>query len=131
MKPSLYHIQLNVSKPEFYKDLFKHLNYKVVGEWEDGFGATDGTVDFWVFRTDSKYRRRSFHRKATGLNHLAFLVASRADVKRFARDFLQPRKIRPLYQTPREFPEYRKGYYAVYFEDPDRIKLEVVYLPGR
>ncbi len=131
MKPSLYHVQLNVSKPEFYKDLFKHLKYKVIGKWEDGFGATDGTVDFWVFRTEPRYRRLPFHRKATGLNHLAFRVASRVDVNRFARDFLQPRKIRPLYQTPREFPDYRKGYYAVYFEDPDRIKLEVVYLPGR
>ncbi len=129
MKPSLYHVQLNVSKPEFYQDLFKHLKFTVIGEWDDGFGVTDGTVDFWVFRTEPRYRRRPFHRKATGLNHLAFRVASRTDVNRFARDFLRPRKIRPLYQTPREFPEYRRGYYAVYFEDPDRIKLEVVHLP--
>ncbi|TMI54977.1 bleomycin resistance protein, partial [Candidatus Bathyarchaeota archaeon] len=28
---------------------------------------------------------------------------------------------------PKEYPEYRKGYYAVYFEDPDRIKLEFVH----
>ena len=131
MKAALYHVQLNVSKPAFYKDLFTHLKYKVIGEWEDGFGATDGTVDFWVFRTAPPYRRRSFHRKATGLNHLAFRVASRGDVNRFARDFLRPRKIRLLYRTPRAVHEYRKGYYAVYFEDPDRIKLEVVHIPKR
>ena len=35
-----------------------------------------------------------------------------------------------LYRTPREFPEYRPGYYAVFFEDPDRLKLEVVHLPA-
>jgi hypothetical protein len=32
-----------------------------------------------------------------------------------------------LYGGPKEYPEYRKGYYAVYFEDPDRIKLEFVH----
>ena len=30
----------------------------------------------------------------------------------------------------REFPEYRPGYYAELFEDPDRLKLEVVHLPA-
>ena len=29
--------------------------------------------------------------------------------------------------SPVEFPEYHVGYYAVFFEDSDRIKLEVVY----
>ena len=28
-----------------------------------------------------------------------------------------------------EFPEYRPGYYAVFFEDPDRLKLEIVHIP--
>ncbi|TMJ94434.1 MAG: hypothetical protein E6G67_09530 [Actinobacteria bacterium] len=27
---------------------------------------------------------------------------------------------------PAEFPQYRKGYYAVFFEDPDGLKLEIV-----
>jgi glyoxylase I family protein len=30
---------------------------------------------------------------------------------------------------PREFPEYRPGYHAVFFEDPDGIKLELVWTP--
>ena len=70
-----------------------------------------------------------FHRKRTGLNHLAFRVPHREDVDRFANDFLAPRGLAPLYETPREFPEYRPGYYAVFFEDPDRLKLEVVHIP--
>jgi hypothetical protein len=36
-----------------------------------------------------------------------------------------------LYEGPGEYPEYHRGYYAVYFEDPDRIKLEVAYVPLR
>lgn len=30
---------------------------------------------------------------------------------------------------PREFPEYRAGYHAVFFLDPDGLKLEVVWTP--
>ena len=31
---------------------------------------------------------------------------------------------------PAEYPQYGPGYYAVFFADPDGIKLECVYLPG-
>jgi len=30
---------------------------------------------------------------------------------------------------PREFPEYRPGYHALFFLDPDGIKLELVWTP--
>jgi hypothetical protein len=43
---------------------------------------------------------------------------------------MAPRRLPPLYETPREFPEYRPGYYAVFFEDPDRLKLEIVHVPA-
>lgn len=42
-------------------------------------------------------------------------------------EFLVTNKIPTLYGTPKLFPEYEEGYYAVFFEDPDRIKLEVAY----
>ena len=47
---------------------------------------------------------------------------------RFHKEFLKPRKIKTLYSTPKKFPEYTKDYYAVFFEDPDRIKLEVCFI---
>jgi hypothetical protein len=64
------------------------------------------------------------------VNRLAFGVRERADVDRFVTEFVRPRGIATLYESPREYPEYRAGYYAVFFEDPDRLKLEVVYVPG-
>jgi hypothetical protein len=33
-----------------------------------------------------------------------------------------------ILDTPREYPQYVKGYYAVFFADPDCIKLELVHL---
>lgn len=90
---------------------------------------TDGTVSVWVFTADSKYQKSPFHRKAIGVNHIAFRAKSRGDIDVLYRDYLLPRNVTVLYGGPAEHPEYEPGYYAVYFEDPDRIKVEVMYLP--
>jgi catechol 2,3-dioxygenase-like lactoylglutathione lyase family enzyme len=130
MKAFLEHISFNVSNPKvslpFYKELLEYFGYTIIEDKEDSLAARkDGSPDFWISPTDSKYLSNSFHRKNTGLNHLAFHVSSKEDVDSFYEEYLQPRGIKPLYNSPRTFPEYTDDYYAVYFEDPDRIKLEV------
>jgi len=35
-----------------------------------------------------------------------------------------------ILDPPREYPEYVSGYYAVFFADPDGMKLELVHIPG-
>ena len=134
MKARVYHLQINVLDPRvsfpFYKDLLGYLEYRVVHEEGDVAGFSNGTTDLWLIATEPRHARRGFHRKRAGINHVAFRVAQREDVERFRTQFLAPRRIDPLYGTPREFPVYRPGYYAVFFEDPDRLKLEVVHVPG-
>ncbi len=124
---------MNVSNPKtslpFYKDLLGYFGYKVINKSEEHIEMSNGTTDFWILATDSEYKKNTFHRKNTGINHLAFKVTKKEDVDLFVKEFLQPRKINTLYQTPKLFPEYKEGYYAVFFEDPDRIKLEIVHAP--
>jgi catechol-2,3-dioxygenase len=131
MKTSLYHIQLNISDAKksipFYKELFDYFEYKIVDESESHLGASNGTTDFWLIETEESFSSLPFHRKYTGLNHLAFKVEKKEDVDTFVNEFLKPRNIVPLYNSPKEYPEYSENYYALYFEDPDRIKLEVVF----
>jgi catechol 2,3-dioxygenase-like lactoylglutathione lyase family enzyme len=132
MTTSVYHVQLNVSRPSiaFYKGLLRHLGYTLMCEQDDMFGATNGTTDLWIMQIDARYAARGFHRKAAGVNHVAFRVESRAAVDRFIREFLDVRAIPTLYGGAREYPEYQPGYYAVFFEDPDRLKLELAYIPA-
>lgn len=132
MTTSVYHVQLNVSRPSiaFYKGLLRHLGYTLMCEQDDMFGATNGTTDLWIMQTDPRYAARGFHRKAAGVNHIAFRVESRAAVDRFVQEFLDARAIPTLYGGAREYPEYQPGYYAVFFEDPDRLKLELAYVPA-
>ena len=135
MTSRLYHVQINVGSAEralpFYRDLFRYLEWRVIHD-EGGVAAfSDGAVNIWLIPTGARFLDRGFHRKGTGLNHLAFRVERREEVDRFRDEFMAPRGIASLYGTPREFPEYAPGYYAVFFEDADRVKLEVVHVPPR
>jgi glyoxylase I family protein len=135
MKASLYHVQVNVVDPmrslPFYRDLLTFLEYTIVSEGDDHLGAwgPDRSAALWIVATGSPYRAAGFHRKRPGLNHVAFRVGARVDVDTFTRQFLDARRLPTIYGPPRDYPEYRPGYYAVFFEDPDRLKLEVVHIP--
>ena len=133
MKTSLYHVQINVADASvalpFYRALFGYLEYTTLVESNDVLGVSNGTTDFWMMATPPE-RTAAFHRKNTGINHLCFGVGARDDVDRFVAEFLNPRGIAPLYDSPHEYSEYRAGYYAVFFEAPDRLKIEVAYVPG-
>lgn len=66
-------------------------------------------------------------RYTPGLHHLAWNAESRADVDalhalllRIGADVLDP---------PAEYSHYGEGYYAVFFADPDGLKLEYVFKP--
>ncbi len=131
MKTSLYHLQLNVSEAKislpFYKDLFTYLDYKIIDESPEHIGVSNGGTDFWIIETDKEHKTNPFHRKNTGINHLAFRLNSKEEVDMFVNEFLKLKGISTLYDTPRIFSEYGGEYYAVYFEDPDRIKIEVMF----
>ncbi len=127
---SLYHLQINVSDASksfpFYKDLFQYLGYTIIDEDTEHIGFTNGSTDFWLIQTEEKYKSNTFNRKNTGINHIAFKLDSKVQVDIFANTFLKLHNIPMLYSSPKLFPEYSDTYYAVYFEDPDRIKLEVM-----
>lgn len=135
MKSFVYHIQLNVNSSKvsfpFYEDFLTYLGYKTVFKNDSVLGmGNNHNADIWLIETQESYKKNRYHRKNTGLNHIAFGVNYKEDVDNFANDFLLPRNIKPIYDSPKEYPEYEKGYYAVFFEDPDRVKLEVTYKPG-
>jgi glyoxylase I family protein len=66
-------------------------------------------------------------RYRVGLHHVCLEVESREALEEAGR------RLRVTAATitdgPREFPEYRPGYHAVFFEDPDGLKLELVWTP--
>lgn len=131
MKAKIGHVGINLSSVNnlsLWKELLQYLEFSITDEGEH-FDATSDGCYLCVSITEPKYQQDGFHRKHTGLNHVALRVNTAKDVDIFVSKFLEPRAITPLYGGAKQYPEYVVGYYAVFFEDLDRIKLEVVYEP--
>lgn len=60
---------------------------------------------------------------APGLHHLCFRVVDEEAVNRAAKELAEA-GVKTT--EPRYYPEYGPDYYAVFFEDPDGIRLEVM-----
>ena len=129
---SVAHVELNVSNlarsVEFYEKLFSYLGCAKRSEFRNGAGWSNGTTTFFIFQTENDHAHRSYHRSGTGLNHVAFHAPTHEAVDAFHEKFLGKKC---LYGGPKEYPDYRGGYYAVYFEDPDRVKLEYAFIPEK
>jgi len=80
-----------------------------------------GTELFFV-QAEPEFAAQGYHRKRVGLNHLAFGVDGRAELERF-RDQVVTRGARMLYGGEIEETATQHRFF---FEDPDRIKVEVL-----
>ncbi len=132
MTPFLSHISLNVSdlrrSTRFYDLFLSCLGFRRCRTIQTEVGYSNESVKVFLRACDPRFLRRSYHRKAVGLNHLAFQVASREEVDRVHVKLVKDLEVQVLYGTPRAF-DVQYEYYALFVEDPDRIKLEVVYSP--
>ena len=83
-------------------------------------------LSFAITSPRRAFAGETIHRRKPGaLHHLAFRVASRAEVDRLHRELKAIGAV--IVSPPREYPEYTPaGYYAVYFKDPEGIKYEIV-----
>ena len=71
--------------------------------------------------------RVAFDRYRVGFHHVAFRAKSRAAIDEF-HAFLLTERLTVL-DAPAEYPIYGPKYYAVFFADPDGMKLELVHFP--
>jgi catechol 2,3-dioxygenase-like lactoylglutathione lyase family enzyme len=117
------HISIRVSdfdkSKAFYGKLFPFLGFKVLDEYEDAIGWTNGKTRFWIGPADADGRRHKYRIGDVGLHHYAFELRSRKDVDAL-QDFLKMRGAKIVDPAG----EYYDDYYAVFFLDPDGIKLE-------
>lgn len=125
----LHHVEIYVSSLSrtfaFWSELLSPLDYRVTSRWEDGFSLGAGSAYLTFVQVGDRDAGRPYHRCAVGLNHLAFSVGTRADVDAI-RLRAQERGWPLLYDDRYPFANGGSDYYAVYLEDPDRIKVEFV-----
>ena len=127
-KGVLHHIEMYVSNleksTEFWGWFLSELGYELFQEWDQGKSyKLDDTYLVFV-QVEEKHLDVPYHRSKAGLNHLAFHAESREQVDSMTEQ-LRTKKINILYEDRHPYAG-GKGYYAVYFEDPERMKVELV-----
>jgi glyoxylase I family protein len=131
------HLDLVVSDLErslaFYQELLRPLGYSRLSEVEGERGervlyiGRDGGYALSLRERQSPRVDEPYDRYDLGLHHIAFRAESRDQVEERA-DWLRAQNVE-IESGPKEH-DYSEGYYAVFFYDPDGLKLEIVHRPG-
>ena len=126
----LHHVEICVSRLDvskaFWRSLLRRIGYRQAGAWPGGFTLSNGTDAYLTFvQVAEKHLGRPYHRSGVGLNHLAFRLPDRAAVDAL-RAWCRKKKIPMLYDDRYPFATGGTDYYALFLEDPDRIKVEFV-----
>src|SRR5512143_4221119 len=128
----VHHIDITVSdlavSTAFYERVMPVLDFHRLADTATGEPLWAGDrIEFCLMRAQPA-SLRPHDRYSPGLHHLAFGASTRDAVDRAHRE-LVALGVRIL-DPPAQYDEYRAGYYAVFFADPDGIKLEHVYTPS-
>jgi catechol 2,3-dioxygenase-like lactoylglutathione lyase family enzyme len=113
---------------EFYGKLLKFLGFKFKYDYADMAGFSNGKTLFWIAAADEQGKTRKYRKGDIGFHHYAFELSSRKDVDALGA-FLKDNDMNVV-DPPGEY--YGRNYYAVYFTDPDDMKLEgMIWAPPR
>jgi catechol 2,3-dioxygenase-like lactoylglutathione lyase family enzyme len=106
----------------FYHKLLTFLGFTLKHEYDDMAGWSNGKTLFWIAAADAEGRKRQYRKGDIGFHHYAFEMRSRKDVDALGA-FLEKNGMK-IVDPPGEY--YGHEYYAVYFTDPDGMKLEAM-----
>jgi glyoxylase I family protein len=130
------HLDLVVSSLQrsldFYRALLGPLGYERTSEIEGERGerviyiGTGGMGSVSLRERQSDAHEIPYDRYGIGIHHVAFVADSREAVDERA-EWL--RSVGAEIESGPEEYDYTPGYYAVFFYDPDGIKLEIVHRP--
>lgn len=126
------HVQLTVSDMQrsvpFYRALLHSLEMVTLIDRPDYFYCVGGRTGLAIAPAAAELRSQGFDQRRLGLHHLCFRARSRADVEAIHQTALGlgAKIVRP----PRE-DDWAPGYYSVLFEDPDGIRIEANFVPGK
>jgi glyoxylase I family protein len=135
----LQHVDLVVTSLErslpFYRGLMEQLGGLAESEVEGERGETihylsvaDVPGALGVREKQSDDHPAPYDRYSIGVHHVAMNAPSRQAVDAVASWLGEIGA--PIESAPREY-DYSPGYYAVFFHDPDWLKLEVMHRPAR
>jgi catechol 2,3-dioxygenase-like lactoylglutathione lyase family enzyme len=113
---------------EFYGELLPFLGMQKVYEGKNFVYHVGGRTAVGIQRPAPEHEGQRFVQNRVGLHHLCFRARSREDVDKAAEKLRQMGAL--IDRGPLE-GDFAPGYYYFVFEDPDGIRLEINYVPGK
>ncbi len=126
------HIQLTVSNMErsvpFYETLLHSLEMVTLIKTSEYFYCIGGKTGVAISPAAPEHAAGGFNQCRPGLHHICFRARSREDVDGIHAVALSLGAI--IIRPPRQ-DAWAPGYYSVLFEDPDGIRIEANFVPGK
>ena len=126
------HIQLSVSNMErsipFYEKLLHSLEMVTLFSSPQFFYCIGGRTGVAISPIEPAFADQPYNQRRAGLHHLCFRAKSREDVDAIYKTALELSA--KIVRVPRE-DTWAPGYYSVLFEDPDGIRIEANFVPGK
>ncbi len=110
----------------FYAWLMPKLGYPNMHDYDETRGWANESGSFWIKKAGAQFAADTFSKDRIGLCEIAFHADNRAQIDELAQGVQANGG--SILDPPREY-DYVPGYYAVFFADPDGIKLEFVHTP--
>ena len=135
MRGMVNHIDLTVLDPQrsrrFYEKVLGFMGFRCIADHDRGYDfdlvSPRGFTSIGIMRAQGEGAARKHDRYSPGLHHLAWTADNRDDVDRMYKLLLEIGAT--ILDPPADYPKYGPGYYAVFFADPDGLKLEYVHWP--
>lgn len=126
------HIQITAGNyeraREFYRKLLPFMGLTEVMDDTSGYYCVGARTGVLVSPPAPEYEGERFVQRRVGLHHVCFRARSREDVRE-AHAFIKTIGA-VVIRAPQE-DGWAPGYYSILFEDPDGVRLEINYVPGR
>ncbi|HJY42834.1 MAG TPA: VOC family protein [Steroidobacteraceae bacterium] len=126
------HLQLTVNDLQramlFYEEVLAFMGMQAVVKNPEFLYMIGGRTAVAITRSSAENRDAVFDQRRIGLHHVCFRARSREDVDAL-HVFLRERGVRIVH--PPEEGTWAPGYYSLLFEDPEGIRLEVNFVPGK
>jgi catechol 2,3-dioxygenase-like lactoylglutathione lyase family enzyme len=135
MRGGIHHIDLTVKDAHasraFYESVLGFMGYRLADAHPNGYDFdlrdSGDFCSIGILSARGEHADRTHDRYSTGLHHIAWNAASREDVDALYAHLLGIGAT--ILDPPAVYPRYGPTYYAVFFADPDGLKLEYVHKP--
>jgi len=126
------HIQLTVSdmarSVPFYERLLHSLEMTTIIDTPEFYYCVGARTGVAICPAEDDLKAQPHRQWAPGLHHFCFRARSREDVDAVHEVALE---LGARIVHPPEASSHAPGYYSVLFEDPDGLRIEANYVPGK